>query len=488
MKSFRTCVFDVKMNSKRKESLLDRCMKNTELAYYQELKKLESHLPHLIKLEQKKQKNEAYAELKKIVAMSVKKKHLSSAAKASLAEDVVAQISSTVELLEMGQEAKLPKLSDKEKDYYLDGLNLLQYSTTLEVENEAKDLIYKKNKIGYRPLNFLKSRKSDGAMILMDELKRYYVYLNLVSSQSKYAKPCVIKDMVHLRTGEILNFKSETGQLFPLNLSKSWHQKEFIEKGQAKSYKLVKKYQNKFELHVAYEAEVEKIEPKTYLGIDRGIDALASMAIYNGRKVFLRRLYSGRELKAYQKKYEYKQKIDQMNGRKFEKTYSGYSDHIIHVITKKIVFFAKHYQSQVVLENLTSIANGHHHKREKYARKSNFNRMLSRQQYQKLQNVLTYKLQLSGLPKPIFVYASGTSLTCNVCGHYDKANRLTQAEFKCVHCGNESHADINAASNIAMKGYWLKANYDKKNKRMKIKFNEWLKQLNQQKQEKISSL
>lgn len=46
------------------------------------------------------------------------------------------------------------------------------------------------------------------------------------------------------------------------------------------------------------------------------------------------------------------------------------------------------------------------------------------------------------------VPAAYTSQTCHQCGHVHKGNRQTQARFKCVACGHEDHADINAAKNI----------------------------------------
>lgn len=41
-----------------------------------------------------------------------------------------------------------------------------------------------------------------------------------------------------------------------------------------------------------------------------------------------------------------------------------------------------------------------------------------------------------------------TSQTCPACGTVDKANRPDQATFKCVSCGYEANADVNAAQNI----------------------------------------
>lgn len=41
-----------------------------------------------------------------------------------------------------------------------------------------------------------------------------------------------------------------------------------------------------------------------------------------------------------------------------------------------------------------------------------------------------------------------TSKRCNSCGHISKDNRLTQHQFKCIECGHEDNADVNASLNI----------------------------------------
>ena len=42
-----------------------------------------------------------------------------------------------------------------------------------------------------------------------------------------------------------------------------------------------------------------------------------------------------------------------------------------------------------------------------------------------------------------------TSQTCSVCGHCAPENRESQAVFRCVACGHQANADVNAALNIA---------------------------------------
>ena len=50
------------------------------------------------------------------------------------------------------------------------------------------------------------------------------------------------------------------------------------------------------------------------------------------------------------------------------------------------------------------------------------------------------------------VAAAYTSQTCNACGHIAWESRESQPIFRCVACGHEAHADVNAARNIAAAG------------------------------------
>lgn len=66
-------------------------------------------------------------------------------------------------------------------------------------------------------------------------------------------------------------------------------------------------------------------------------------------------------------------------------------------------------------------------------------------------SILTAKAASAGR-EMIFVNPAYTSVTCSSCGHRDKTNRRTQAEFVCVDCSFECHADVNAAINILRAG------------------------------------
>ncbi|MER3402668.1 MAG: transposase, partial [Armatimonadota bacterium] len=64
-----------------------------------------------------------------------------------------------------------------------------------------------------------------------------------------------------------------------------------------------------------------------------------------------------------------------------------------------------------------------------------------------LRSFIEYKARLAGVPV-VIVDPRNTSRTCPACGHVAKANRPTQAEFRCVECGFAGPADAIAAENI----------------------------------------
>ena len=68
--------------------------------------------------------------------------------------------------------------------------------------------------------------------------------------------------------------------------------------------------------------------------------------------------------------------------------------------------------------------------------------------FRQLREFLTYKAQRAGV-SVVFVDPRNTSRTCSRCGFVDKRNRRSQAEFSCLQCGFESHADLNAAKVLA---------------------------------------
>jgi putative transposase len=64
-----------------------------------------------------------------------------------------------------------------------------------------------------------------------------------------------------------------------------------------------------------------------------------------------------------------------------------------------------------------------------------------------LRSFVEYKAKLGGVPV-VFVDPRNTSRTCPECGHCEKANRKSQADFECRQCYYSANADFVGARNV----------------------------------------
>jgi putative transposase len=83
--------------------------------------------------------------------------------------------------------------------------------------------------------------------------------------------------------------------------------------------------------------------------------------------------------------------------------------------------------------------------------KAGLNRSILEQGWFQFENFLAYKLEAAG-GSLIKVNPRNTSRKCPHCGSIDARNRESQASFRCVDCGHQAHADVNAAINILQAG------------------------------------
>ena len=83
--------------------------------------------------------------------------------------------------------------------------------------------------------------------------------------------------------------------------------------------------------------------------------------------------------------------------------------------------------------------------------KSNLARSISDVGWSQFYDILSLKAE-SAARKVIRVNPMYTSQTCHQCGHRCKESRLSQSRFRCVNCGHEDNADLNAARNILRAG------------------------------------
>jgi putative transposase len=84
--------------------------------------------------------------------------------------------------------------------------------------------------------------------------------------------------------------------------------------------------------------------------------------------------------------------------------------------------------------------------------KSGLNKAILDQGWGEFRRQLEYKMAWRG-GVFIAVPPQHTSQTCPECGHIAKENRPNQAQFKCVNCGFEGHADVVGAINVLARGH-----------------------------------
>lgn len=187
------------------------------------------------------------------------------------------------------------------------------------------------------------------------------------------------------------------------------------------------------------------IEVKEFVGVDMGIVNLATDSdgtTYSGEAVERVRRRHARNRKRLQKRGTKgaKKRLKALSGKE-----ARFRKHENHCISKSIVASAKGTARGISLENLKGINERITVGRKQRAKHSGW-------AFAQLQGFIDYKAKLAGMPV-VYVDARNTSRTCNVCDHCEKANRKTQAEFRCLHCGHSENADLNAARNIGCRAW-----------------------------------
>lgn len=164
--------------------------------------------------------------------------------------------------------------------------------------------------------------------------------------------------------------------------------------------------------------------------------------------------YTGKDVETYRIKNQRMRDILQSVGtrsakrhlRKIRRKESNYRRTKNHQISRRIVDTAKARNCSISIEDLKGIR-----QRTRLVRRTQRARM-SGWAFGQLRQFIEYKSALAGIPV-ITIDPRNTSRTCNKCGHCDKKNRKSRSKFKCVICGHEEDADLNAAKNIRKKGH-----------------------------------
>ena len=149
--------------------------------------------------------------------------------------------------------------------------------------------------------------------------------------------------------------------------------------------------------------------------------------------------------KSYLKTLAQLRKVEQ----KRQDSMRGYQHRISHQIVRDHQIICI---EDTATANMTRSAKGTIEKPGRNVRqKSGLNRTILAQGWYGTRVNLEYKSQWyrrQFVPVP----AHHTSQRCSKCGRVDAGNRVSQALFKCLSCGHEANADINAAENIRRLG------------------------------------
>lgn len=191
---------------------------------------------------------------------------------------------------------------------------------------------------------------------------------------------------------------------------------------------------------VVEQPEGSPLTPEGVLGVDFGIVNLASTSdsiVYSGKNVEeAREHYTEKkaELQARGTKSS-KKKLKKISGRE-----ARFKRDTNHVISKWLVQAAVGTKRAIALEDLSGIRLRSTVRRRQRDR-------LGKWAFKQLRLFVEYKAKLSGIPV-LLVDPRHTSQRCSICGHTEKANRISQSEFRCRSCGHAENADLNAARNI----------------------------------------
>ncbi|WML35660.1 transposase [Clostridium sp. OS1-26] len=230
--------------------------------------------------------------------------------------------------------------------------------------------------------------------------------------------------------------------------------------------KITQDKKGKWYFHICFSFEPNKkeLDSNRILGVDLGIINVATMQIFDSNLGIWDKLswneciLDGREL------IHYRQKIEQRyhdlfrsskiagNGRtghgrltriqpanRYRNKISNFRNTLNHKYSRYIVdFTVKHNCGIIQMEDLKGF--------------NPENKFLKQWAYYDLQQKIQYKAEEKGI---IVMYKKPfkTSQRCSICGCINEENRdckNNQSKFKCVVCGYEENADINAAKNLSI--------------------------------------
>jgi putative transposase len=228
------------------------------------------------------------------------------------------------------------------------------------------------------------------------------------------------------------------------------HYEEYIQEGwKSCSADLCRDKKKRWWLHIVMEAEAPELTPsEQWVGVDLGIinPATDSRGNFYGEprwKTIEQKTFQHRRRLQRKGTKSAKRHLKKMSGRQ-----QRFRRDCDHVLSRRLVDSVGS-GATLVFEDLTNI-------RGKAKGSRQFRRRLHSWSFAQLQAFVSYKAEKLGIHVG-FTNPRYTSQKCSECKHIERANRISQAEFKCKGCGFACSAEINAAANIR-DDYWAVVN------------------------------
>lgn len=199
--------------------------------------------------------------------------------------------------------------------------------------------------------------------------------------------------------------------------------------------------QKTFHLHFAIEVDEPTPDPQGTLGVDLGINRVATLSTTGA--------ISGKKLNRYREQRARIRASLQRKGtqgakralKRLSKRESRFQSDVNHCLSKRIVAEAKESNLAIALENLEGIRARCNNKGKR------LRKLLGRWAFYDLRQKITYKAIEAGV-RVVTVNPAYTSQTCSACGLIGSRRKHS---FKCS-CGFVCDADVNASRNIAAQG------------------------------------
>jgi IS605 OrfB family transposase len=251
--------------------------------------------------------------------------------------------------------------------------------------------------------------------------------------------------------------KSKAKLVIPMSCSR-WHQNKFLNGEAVLRSSLVFKRAERWFIASQFEMPEKQAPPSgAVLGIDRGIVYPVSVGVVDADGALLDlEAPAGNEIGNRIRLSDERRKRQAQRRGVTTLRHEKVVHHSLHRLANEIVRTATRYGAEVAVEKLGEMKKVITTARPTGARKGGWRRSLKKAQLGELEQFLSYKLKLAGLPKVREVIAAGTSMTCPACGHKAKENRPGRDVFKCVACGHAAHADQNASIIIARRAVLMR--------------------------------